>query len=216
LAQLTRIARDPSHSPFIVAIAWSASARSLPRQHGEYHQEPLSPPEREETITPALARVHIPHDPRLAQTAKCAESLVEDLIIDFWAQIAHKHMEMMLRVLFVCISLIRPIDSNIGIKQFSSIKRLESLVGCSHIRIFDESIVHTTMGEISILDNLGRDDGTGDRKDLGEHVVGYSRREVADVEMGFLGRFSDLTGSHAVRCVCGGHRVGVEKCLWVG
>lgn len=29
LAQLTRIARDPSHSPFIVAIAWSASARSL-------------------------------------------------------------------------------------------------------------------------------------------------------------------------------------------
>lgn len=111
---------------------------------------------------------------------------------------------MMLSIFPVLIPLISPIDPYIRVKDLPPIQRRKSLIGRTHIGIFDETVVEATVLEVTVLDDFRLDDGTGDGEDLGEHVICYSWGEVADVEMRFLGCFGVCARVDTVRLV-GGH-----------
>jgi hypothetical protein len=172
LAQLTRIARDPNHWPFIVLIACSASALSLEGQHPADGEMAMASPEGQESVTSALARVHVPHDSCLAHGSKRSKCLGEYLVVHLGREVSDKDVEMMLRVLLVLLTLVGPVDSDLCVKDLSPVQRLHRLLGRSHIGVLDKAIVESTVLEISVLDNLGRDDGSGNGKDLGENQVG--------------------------------------------
>lgn len=55
-------------------------------------------PESQEPIPPALARVHIPHDPSLAHRRERPKRLGQSLIIHLWGKITDKDVEMIVRV----------------------------------------------------------------------------------------------------------------------
>lgn len=40
-------------------------------------------PESQKSVPPTLARIHIPHDPRVGESAESEESLGEDVVRDF-------------------------------------------------------------------------------------------------------------------------------------
>lgn len=105
---------------------------------------------------------------------------------------------MMLCVLLVLVTLIRPVDPDLGVKDLAAVECGERLVGRAHVGVLDETIVESTMLEIPVLNDLCADDGTGDSKNLCEDVVGDSGRKVADVKVGSFGSFSGLTWGDAV------------------
>ena len=132
----------------------------------------MCPPEREEAVTSALARIHIPHDSSLAHTSKRPERLCQHLVIHLGTEVPDEDMEMVLRVLSVLVALVRPIDPYIRIENLAPIERGKSLVRRAHVGIFDKTVIESAVLEVAVLDDLGLHDGTSDGKDLCEHVVG--------------------------------------------
>lgn len=119
-------------------------------------------------------------------------------------------MEMMLGILPILIPLIRPIHPYIRIEYLPPIQSRQRLICRTHVGVFDETVIEASMLEISILDDFRLNDGSGDGEDLGEHVVGHSRGEIADVEMGFLRCFGVLPRGDPIGLV-GGHDERSEK-----
>ena len=150
-------------------------------------------PERQKPIAPALARIHIPHDPRLTHRPKCSKCLSQHIVIDLGTEVTDKDVEMMLRILLVLLALIRPVDPHFGIEYLSAIQCLYGLFGRAHIGIFYKSIVVSPMLKITILDDFGRHYGSSDGEDFSEHEIGHSWGEVADVEVGLFRRLGVLT-----------------------
>jgi hypothetical protein len=191
-------------------MACSASALSLRRQPDQIgendstHSATTSnPPKRQKAVTPALARVHVPHDPRLAHAPKCAKGLCEHVVVDLWAEVADKDVVVVLGVLLVLLTLVGPVHPDIRVKYLPPVEGGHGLLGRAHLGVLDETIVEPAVLEIAVLDDLGGDDRTGDGKDLGEHVVGDPGGEVADVEMGLFRRLGVLARGDA--------KVGLER-----
>lgn len=114
-------------------------------------------------------------------------------------------MVMVLCVLLVLVTLVRPVDPNLGVKDLAAVKCGERLLGRAHVGVLDETIVESTVLEISVLNNFCADDGTSNSKNFREDVVGDPRRKVADVKMGSFGSFGGLTWGDAVLDEWSGH-----------
>ena len=175
-------------------IACSASALSLQVRNVDSDSDP---PEGQETVSPALARVHVPHDPSLAHGAESAKRLGQHLVVHLRRQITHEHVVVVLRVLPVLLALVRPVDAHLGVKDLAPVQRLHRLLRRPHVGVLDKAVVEPAVLEISVLDDFRRDDGSGHGKDLGEHDVGDPRREVANVQVWLLGRLGH--GGHGRR-----------------
>lgn len=105
---------------------------------------------------------------------------------------------MVLCVLLVLVTLIHPVDPDFSVKDLAAVECGERLVGRAHVGVLDETIVESTVLEISVLNDFRADDGTGDSKNFGEDVIGDSGRKVADVKVGSFGSFGGLTWGDAV------------------
>jgi len=87
-------------------------------------------------------------------------------------------------VLLVLLTLVSPVDTNFRVENFATVKGLQSGLGSAHVEVLDETIVEAAMLVVTVRDDFDMLDWACDGKDLGEHVLGYARAQVADVEMG--------------------------------
>ena len=87
-------------------------------------------------------------------------------------------------ILLVLLTLVSPVDTNFCVENFATIEGLQSGLGSTHVEVLDETIVEAAMLVVTVWDDFDMLDRTSDGKDLGEHVLGYPRAQVADVEMG--------------------------------
>jgi hypothetical protein len=87
-------------------------------------------------------------------------------------------------VFLVLLTLVGPIDANLGIKDFATVESLKSSLGSTHVHVLDETVVETAVLVVSIGNNFNVLDGARDGEDFCEHVLGDTGTEVSDVEMG--------------------------------
>jgi hypothetical protein len=141
-------------------------------------------PESEETIATGFARVHVPHDAGVGHGAKGTEGFGEDIIVDLGAEITNEDVVVTGRVLLILLALIGPVDTDLSIEDLTAIERLERGFGCTHVDVLDEAIVEATVLIIAVRNNFNVLDRTSNSEDFGEHVLGNTRAQVSDIEMG--------------------------------
>lgn len=162
-------------------------------------------PKGKETVTARLARVHVPHDAGVGHGTEGGEGLGEDVVVDLGGKVADEDVEVVGSVFLVLLALVSPVHADLGVEDFAAIEGLESGLGGTHVHVLDEAVVEAAMLVVAVGDDLDVLDGPGDGEDLGEHVLGHSGAEVANVEVS-PSLFDDLkggeyTGSGAmVRC----------------
>ena len=78
-------------------------------------------------------------------------------------------------VLLVLTALICPIDTDLCIKDLSTIEGLEGSLGSTHIHILNETVIETTVLVVTVGDDFYMLDWTSDSEDLCEHVFGDPR-----------------------------------------
>ena len=141
-------------------------------------------PEREEAVTTRFSGIHIPHHTSIGQGAKGAESLAENLVIDFGGEIADEDVVMTGGVFLVLLTLVSPVDTNFRVENFAAVEGLQSGLCSTHVEVLDETIVEAAMLVVTVRDDFNMLDWASDGKDLREHVLGDPRAQVADIEMG--------------------------------
>lgn len=141
-------------------------------------------PESQKPVSTRLARVHVPHDPSVGKRTESAERLGEDLIVDFGAEISYEDVVVVASIFFVLLTLVCPVDTNLGVKNLATVESLERRLRRTHIHVLDETIVETTVLEVAIGDDFDMLNGTSHSEDLRKHILCHARAQVADVEMG--------------------------------
>ena len=97
--------------------------------------------EGEDAIATRLARTHVPHDTSVGESTEGAEGFCEDVVIDFWAKITDKDVIVVAGVLFILLTLVGPVDTDLGVEDLASVEGLQGGLSSSHIHVFYESIV---------------------------------------------------------------------------
>jgi hypothetical protein len=141
-------------------------------------------PKCEEAITAGLARVHVPHHASVGHGAESAESFGENLIIDFGAEISNENVVVTGGVFLVLLTLVSPVDADLGIEDLAAIESLESRFCSAHIDILHKTIVEAAMLIVAIGNNFNMLNRPCDGKDLAEHVLSDARAQISNVEVG--------------------------------
>ena len=140
--------------------------------------------EGEEAVTTRFSGVHIPHDTGIGEGTEGAECLTKNFIVNLRTEITNEDMVVRGGVLLVLTALVCPVDADLGIKDFASVKGLEGSLGSTHVHVLNETVVETTVLVVTVGDDLYMLNRTSDGEDLCEHVFGDPRGQVSDVEMG--------------------------------
>ena len=140
--------------------------------------------EGKEPVATRLARVHVPHDTSVRHGAESTESLGQDIVVDLWGKIANKDVVVTRRVLLILLTLVSPVDADLGVENFAAVEGLESSLCRAHVHVLDETVVETAMLVVTVRDDFNVLDGTSDGEDLGEHVLCHSRTQVPNIKMG--------------------------------
>lgn len=139
--------------------------------------------ESEEAVTARLARVHIPHDSSIRESAESTEGFTKNLIIDLGAEIADEDMVVVGSVFLVLRTLIRPVNTNLGVEDLAAVEGLKSSLCGAHIHIFDETVVKATVLIIAIGDDFDMLNWSSHREDFREHILSNSRTQVANIKV---------------------------------
>jgi hypothetical protein len=142
--------------------------------------------ESQETIATRFARVHVPHDASIGQSAEGREGLGKDIVIDLGRKVTNKDMEMVRRVLLVLLALICPIYADLRVKYLTAVESLKSSFCGTHVHVLDEAIIKATVLVVAVWDYLDVLYRTSDSKNFREHVFGHSWAEISHVKVGSL------------------------------
>lgn len=105
-------------------------------------------PECEETVTPALARVHVPHDPRVRERAERHEGLVEDGVVDFGREVTDEEVAVVREVLLLSIRvLVSPVDADLHVEDLATIERRKGRLGGAHLVVLDKAAGRRKKGQ---------------------------------------------------------------------
>ena len=137
--------------------------------------------ESKETIATRLPRVHVPHDTSIGQSTKSGKRLSKDIIVYLRGEVADENMVVVGSVLLVLLTLVRPIDADLGVKDLAAVEGLKSGLRGAHVHVLDEAIVQATVLVVTVWDDLDMLDWTGYGKYLREHVLGHPWAQVAHV-----------------------------------
>lgn len=154
---------------------------------------------------------------------------MEDRVVDFGREVADKEVVVLREVLLLGVGvLIGPIDPHLEVKDAAAVKRLQGRLGGAHLVVLDKAVVDAAVLHRPVGDDLDSEDGTGDGKDLLEHVLGHARAQVADVEVGAFRRLSSgtdhgpagtasmsgMAGGKSVECGGEGKSATAERRRW--
>jgi hypothetical protein len=64
--------------------------------------------------------------------------------------------------------LVRPVDTDLGVEYFPAVERVQCLFGGTHVVVFDKAEIEAAVGVVSVWDDFGVGDGSGDGEDVGE------------------------------------------------
>jgi hypothetical protein len=140
--------------------------------------------EGQETIATRLARVHVPHDTSIGQSAKSGKGLGKDIIVDLGRQVTNEDMVVIRCVLLVLLALICPIYSDFCVEDLTTVEGLKSSFCGTHVHVLDEAIIKATVLVVAVWDDLDVLNRTSDSKYLREHVLGHPWAQISHVEVG--------------------------------
>jgi hypothetical protein len=86
-------------------------------------------------------------------------------------------------VLLVLLTLISPVDSDLRVKDLTAVECLKGGLGGTHVHVFDETVVETTVLIVAVRDNFYMLNGASDRENFGEHVFRDAGAEIANIKM---------------------------------
>jgi hypothetical protein len=139
--------------------------------------------EGEEAIATGLARIHIPHNSGIRQCPEGTKGFSENLVVNLGAQITDEDVVMARSVLLVLLTLVSPVDSNFGVENFAPVESLQRSLGRTHIHVFHETIVETSVLIITVGNYFDMLYGASNSKNLCQHVLRNTGTQVPDVEM---------------------------------
>lgn len=91
----------------------SAGAKPFTIHRGQGLVGLVAVAESNKAVATRTTGLHIPHNPGLGHRAKCIERLLQDLVVDFIAQISNEDVEVVRGVFFVgAVGLVGPVDAD--------------------------------------------------------------------------------------------------------